>query len=465
MDAVTFRELSSVIGASSGACDPWSTFDSVSIDSRASSSGSVFWALQGDRADGHDFVEHAARNGAAAAVVSRDCSAEIPCLVVEDVKRALMDFAAWYRATLQATVVAVTGSVGKTTTRHMIRHVLDTRYSAWESPANFNNQLGVPLSLLGCHAADDFVILELGASRSGDIRELATLAVPEIGVITAIAEAHLATFGEVANVRETKAELLDCLPEFGLALLNGDDPEVRALSQRAGCETRTFGQAVGCDIRATHVDVRGRETWFRVSGQPYCVPLPGRHHLTAALAAVAVGREAGLLPAEIQDGLSTVCAVAGRCEVRCDGETVLIDDTYNASPRSVSAAIETLAGFAQHERRTLILGDMAELGDAAARFHEAAGEACGAASIDQVLAVGQFAENVCLAARRAGVPATQTFTSVETLCEALQSLTRAGDAILVKGSRSMAMERVVSAIADRLGEAVSPASVSGRWQP
>ncbi|MFK7819606.1 MAG: UDP-N-acetylmuramoyl-tripeptide--D-alanyl-D-alanine ligase [Planctomycetaceae bacterium] len=455
MDAISLGELANVIQADGSGLPATDFFHDVSIDSRTVSAGDVFWAISGDQFDGHDFVPNAIKSGAKAVVVGRDCGLECDQLVVEDVASALREFSAWYRSMLLGTVVGITGSVGKTTTRRMIHDVLASRYSVTQSPKNFNNHFGVPLSILSASSDDHFVVLELGASAVGEIRSLSDLAAPEIGVLTAIAPAHLEGFGTIDDVREGKGELIESLPDFGVGLLNGDDANVRRVANRATCDVKFFGCSDDCDIQASDVLASADELRFLVDGADYVLNVPGRHNLTSALAAVAVGREAGLLPTEIQEGFSAFEPTPGRCFVNRIGESVLIDDTYNASPKSTVAAADTLGQFADHPQRILVMGDMGELGGEAEALHFATGKACAErADIDLILAVGLFASEFIAGAASVGTEGIEA-NGPDELTRQLLARFRIGDAVLFKGSRSAAMERFVQQLTVHLSDSNS----------
>jgi UDP-N-acetylmuramoyl-tripeptide--D-alanyl-D-alanine ligase len=450
VDAITLGELANVIQADPAGLMRTDFFGAISIDSRTVASGDVFWAINGDRFDGHDFVPAAVKAGAQAVVVGRDCGLGSNQLLVANVEAALREFAAWYRSMLLGTVVGITGSVGKTTTRRMVHDVLASRYSVTQSPKNFNNHFGVPLSLLSASADDHFVVLELGASAVGEIQSLAELSAPEIGIVTAVAPAHLEGFGTIDDVRQGKGELVEALPDFGVALLNGDDPNVRQMAARANCDVQFFGTTNDCDIRASEVLASADELRFVVDGSDYVLNVLGAHHLTGALAAIAVGREAGLLPDEIQQGFSAFEPTAGRCFVTRIGESVLIDDTYNASPKSTLAAADTLGQFADHPQRILVMGDMGELGPDAESLHFETGTACGErADIDLILGIGLFAPQFVAGAASAGTEAIEA-GSPEDLMTTLVSRFSPGDAALFKGSRSAAMEQFVEQLTNHL---------------
>ncbi|HEV3006139.1 MAG TPA: UDP-N-acetylmuramoyl-tripeptide--D-alanyl-D-alanine ligase [Pirellulales bacterium] len=427
----------------------------VVIDSREVARGDVFWALPGSRVDGSTFASDAFARGAAG-VVSESEAVSAPAgrwaLAVADSPRALWQAAAAQRERFSGRVVGVTGSVGKTTTREMIHTVLGARYRGQASQRNHNNQIGVPLSLLAWRASDDYAVVELGASACGEIAELAGLAQPEMGVITTIGEAHLGGFGGHEQLAAAKGELLAALPDDGVAVLNGDDEVLRRLARRLSVETVWFGKRAGCQVVATDIRYRDGSLSLRVDGHPIVVPVWGRHHLTSVLAAVAVGRQWGLSLGEMADALSGFVAPPMRCQVTEIGGAKLINDCYNASPTSMRAALDLLREFDAPGRRIVVCGDMRELGPEESRWHRELGDEvvtrCGA---DLLVACGERAEEVVAAARHRGMPPSRAL-----VCDGpLQAAQRvgqvmcAGDVVLVKGSRAMAMERFISALEGR----------------
>ncbi|MBI3860480.1 MAG: UDP-N-acetylmuramoyl-tripeptide--D-alanyl-D-alanine ligase [Planctomycetia bacterium] len=381
----------------------------------------------------------------------RDVSAEVPRIIVDDTGRALGDFARWYRHRVEALIVGVTGSVGKTTTRDMLQAVLSARHSGRSSLKNFNNEVGLPLSLLELKAGDEFGVMEMGAARIGDIRSLCQIADPEIGVITRIGPAHLATFGTLENIFQAKGELLEALPQHGFAVVCGDDEQMRGLARRAKCRVLFAGERQNNEVRATDVDFRPGRLRFRVEGQSYEMAAPARHYLTAALCALAVAREIGMEPAAIAGGLMKFAGQPGRCTVERSGEFTIIDDTYNASPLSMQAACFTLRDWPAQHQRLLVVGDMLELGDESQACHRELGACVAAASLDRLLAFGNSASYVSSAALGAGMnPHTVAECSgIEALLAVLDCWLEPGDVVLVKGSRGMRMERVVQWLKQR----------------
>ena len=452
MERVTLNELLAATGGRPAACDPGPchpdavTFSRVATDSRNVEQGDLFWALRGERHDGHNFVAEAARRGAAGCVVESAASIPrgLPAAVVADTIQGLKDFAHWYRQRRDALVVGVTGSVGKTTTREMIYSVLRTRFDGCRSGKNYNNHIGLPLSVLEMHDRHEFAVLEMGASRVGEIRELAAVASPEIGVVTEIGVSHLEGFGGIAQIVEAKGELVEALPAAGFAVLNGDDPHWQSLARRARCSVLTVGQQAHNTFRAGRVEAVGPELRFQVDGAAFTVKAAGRHHLTGALVSVAIARELGLTTRQIAEGLSQFAPVDGRCRVRDLGVRTLIDDTYNANPTSTEAACRLLGEWKSPGRRILVLGDMAELGDQSADWHQAIGRTAAEMRIDRLAAYGRYAADVTRSALDHGMTSDQLAEcdTLDVLLTVLDCWSEAGDVVLVKGSRSMQMERV-----------------------
>ena len=430
-------------------------FSEVVTDSRSVTPGSVFWALCGENQDGHDFVADAEARGAACCVVNRGQRIDStgPLVEVEHTLQALADFAGWYRLQRDALVVGVTGSVGKTTTREMIYATLQIGYDGIRSEKNFNNEIGLPLTLLQISRNHEFAVLELGARRIGDIRRLVEIAQPEIGVITAISPCHLETFGSMAGILQGKGELFEALPKSGFAVLSGDDEVTRSLSKRAACKVILVGQGSHNQIRATQVEVGVNRLKFKVGGTNYEVPVTGRHYLVSALSAIAVGREIGLETDAIVRGLKSFVPVDSRCEVEQLGDLTLINDTYNASPASMQAACQLLADWKTGQRRILVAGDMLELGDESDAYHQHVGTYAAQANIDYVIAFGPHADRIAAGALQAGFSrhGIATCREMETLLAVLDCSLDANSTVLIKGSRGMRMERVVEWLRQKAG--------------
>jgi UDP-N-acetylmuramoyl-tripeptide--D-alanyl-D-alanine ligase len=426
-------------------------FSKVSIDSRTTEPGVLFWALCGPRHDGHDYVGEAMRRGAVACVVDdpRALPTDVPAIAVPDTVRALADFAAWHRRRMDALVIAMTGSVGKTTAREMTYAALSARLAGRRAAGNFNNHIGLPLSLLEVERGHAFVVLELGSSAPGEIRSLADIACPQVGVVTRVGIAHLSGLGSVEAIQQEKGALVEALPQTGLAVLGGDDPLTSELAAKAACRVVTVGTARHNVLVARDVSSVRDRLRFRVDRTVFEVRAAGRHNLTAALAAVAVGREAGLSDAEVARGLASFTPPAGRCQVCATEPFTLIDDSYNANPSSMEAACRLLSSWEPARARVLVVGDMAELGDAAGRWHERLGETAARLNIDRLAALGSHAEDVVRGALSAGMPSNRVAAcgDVDHLLGLMDHWIEPGDVVLVKGSRSMRMERVVGPLA------------------
>jgi UDP-N-acetylmuramoyl-tripeptide--D-alanyl-D-alanine ligase len=427
----------------------------VVTDSRQVRRGDVFWGLAGSKLDGSYFAAEAYARGAEGVVVGGKYVQPSPgcwSLEVDNSQQALEQLAAWNRSRHAGRVVAVTGSVGKTTTRQMIRAVLERSFCGTASPKNYNNHVGLPLSMLAMDPRHDFAVLELAASAANEIARLAALCRPHVGVITRVGDAHLGSFGSLDAVAQAKAELLDALPEDGWAVLSGDDERLRKLAGRVRAKAVWFGRALDNDLVATDVESRHGRLSFQVDGTRMRLAAWGRHHLASALAAVAVGRIFGLCDAEIARGLAEFEPPPLRCQIAKARGATIINDTYNASPVAMRAALELLRDFDAPGRRIVICGDMRELGDAAPRLHRHLGDQvvslCGA---DLLVACGQYADEVVEAARAAGMPRFRAVAvgSPEEALAHVESELSPGDVLLVKGSRAMAMERLVEALQTR----------------
>ncbi|MAG92558.1 MAG: UDP-N-acetylmuramoylalanyl-D-glutamate--2,6-diaminopimelate ligase [Planctomycetaceae bacterium] len=423
-------------------------FRSVSTDSRQLKQGDLFWALRGETHDGHEFLDEAHKQGAAGCVVADGRSSgpdELPTVRVKDTLAALKAFARWHRNCQEARVVGVTGSVGKTTTRELIYSVLGGSLQGMRSPANFNNHLGLPLSLLSVHDQHEFAVLELGASAVGEIRDLATVARPEIGVVTGIAPVHLSGFGSLQRIAQAKAELLASLPHSGVAIVPGDDPFASQLAEAARCRVVRVGARKINSLQATDVRSQGDRLRVRIGSSKFDVPGAFPHNLSSVLAAIAVGREFSLNDERIAAGLQSFQQASGRTKILQIGLWRVIDDTYNSSPVAVTAACNLLKHFNTSQRKVLVLGDMLELGKHAPRFHRQAGRDAASVGLDSLLVLGKWADHVVEGAMESGLSANR-ITSTQThskLFSALESTIQPGDVILIKGSRGMRMEQVV----------------------
>jgi len=430
----------------------------VSIDSRALGVGEAFFAIQGHRLDGHAFLADAAGRGAACLVVHAlrdDAPANVPLVLVEDTTISLGLLATYHRARFSIPVVAVTGSNGKTTTKELIASVLGVRWHVLKPTGSFNNQWGLPLTLLKLVPEHEALVLELGTNRPGEIAYLAELARPTVGVVTNVAAVHTEFLGSLDGVREEKAALVRAVPADGWVALNVDDPRVAGMARDAKAHVVTYGRAATAHVRLVGdvvEDARGLTFTLEAAGarEPATLALAGRHNVMNALAAAAVGAALGLTLVEIARGLAVARPVAGRCVWREAGGVRILDDTYNANPASMRAALDTVAARRGAGRLVAVLGDMLELGGIAEEAHREIGRAVVAAGADELVGVGRLALFAVEAAREAGLAEARHATTFEdTVAHLLKGLVP-GDTVLVKGSRGVRLERVVDALVARL---------------
>jgi UDP-N-acetylmuramoyl-tripeptide--D-alanyl-D-alanine ligase len=420
------------------------SFGVVTTDTRSLAPGSLFVAIPGDRFDGNDFVDQAAAKGAAGALVSRLTASALPQIEVRDSRRALGAMARAWRASFGVPVVAVTGSSGKTTVKELVAAILGLSRSICVTQGNLNNDIGVPLTLMRLTAEHDALVIELGANHAGEIDYLARLAQPTVGIITNAAEAHLEGFGSLRGVCEAKGELLDHLPRAGTAVLNADDQFRNDWVARSRCEfTVTFGFARGADCRVLgepHFLATGSE--FRMhlpDGEEADVwlPLLGRQNVANALAAAAAAQAVGASTEDIVAGLARAAPVRGRLRaVPGRNGATIIDDSYNANPASVHAALDHLAAL--KGRRILVFGNMAELGPTGPELHKEIGEYA-RGRCDQLFAIGELANEAAKAFGTAG----RQLPHIEAAREALDPLLETDTTVLVKGSRVMGLDRLV----------------------
>jgi len=423
----------------------------VSTDSRSVAPGDVFFAVRGERLDGHAFVATAAAAGAAAAVVSDRSGLEgvpVPLLEVRDTVVALGDLAAWYRKRFQVDVVGVTGTNGKTTTKDMTAAVLSSVRRTLKTEANLNSQIGVPITVLRLAREHESAVIEMGMDRPGQIARLAAISSPRVGVVTNVSAAHMKTMGTVDEIARAKGELLEALPADGAAVLNADDARVMAQAGRTRARIVTFGLGEASDVRGVDVRETAGGLEFGVQGSSRVrIPVHGRHNVANALAALAVGRALGV-PHELGTrGLARFAPSPRRTAVVRAGRWTVIDDSYNSNPGSLRAALETLVSIAAGGRPTAAaLGDMLELGEASESAHREAGRLAAELKIGLLFLFGREVQAIRAGALEAGMAPERVtvFEDKSKLVEALRG--RAGNeplVLLVKGSRGMRMEEVV----------------------
>ncbi len=440
--------------------NPESTFAKVSIDSRNISGGDLFVAIEGDCHDGHAFVRDVAAVGVRGAVIAKSkanlfrgeeyAGRGIVLVGVEDTTRALGDMARFNRNRAGVSVIAATGSNGKTTTRKMTAAVIRRRFSAFSSKGNFNNQIGLPLSLLGLAPEHRWAVVELGANHPGEISYLARICRPDIAIVTNVGPAHLEGFGSLEGVASAKGEILDRLAPGGVAVLNADDERVAAMAERAPGEVLFYGLSNKARVRASRVEYFPMASRFTLNTPKDEIPMeikaPGAFMVLNALAAASAGYLAGVEIEEIKAALEVdFRAAPGRMNVlRTHAGINIIDDSYNANLESMRGALKALESMREGGRSAFVAGDMFELGEHAPALHEKLGRLAADSKISRLYAVGDNAPKVAEGASAAGMSPGRIFVGEkEEIIEDLKGWLRPGDWVLVKGSRGMRMERII----------------------
>ena len=427
-----------------GDISPDTMISSVVIDSRQAKAGSAFVALPGRHCHGIEFAQSVRSIGGV--VIADGSMAEecpVPCVAVPDAENSLALIAHHNRRRSDALVIALSGSVGKTTTRRMIASVLRQSHNGIESIRNYNNLQGLPLTLLDLTEDSEFAVVEMGASAIGEIAVLSSIAQPDFAVVTSVSPAHLDGFGSLDAIQKTKAELVQSVQADGVVFLNADDQRVRSMADLTQARVVLFGESEDADVRVSQIDVQNECLAVHVNESTFQVPVCGRHHTNAVLAAIAVGREVGMSDTDIQFGLETYQPEPGRCQHLAIGDWSVIDDSYNASPASMLAGIQLADDWTGAHHRILVLGDMLELGDQAEAYHYSVGARLAVSSVDHTLLLGSHAKDVAEGFISTGgtMNRISVFDDWSTLKSMLDCLISPGDLILIKGSRSMQMEQ------------------------
>ena len=454
MRAMTLDEVREAVHGRWLARGAVQTVQGVTTDTRSAGAGQLFFALAGQRTDGHEYLAQAARAGCAAAVVA--AGANVPAetlgafaggvLAVADTTAALGDLAGRHRKLLSApAVIGVTGSNGKTTVKRMIHHILSRRLRGTCSPKSFNNNIGLPLTLLGVSPGDDYVVCEIGTNAPGEIAALSGIARPHLAVITSIGAAHLERLGSIDRVAVEKASILGSLTDDGLGVIWADSPQLAKAVRHYGCRLIRFGESPEADLRLTGFAPMGRSQRFQLNGRLWVdLPMPGRHNAMNALAAMAAAQRFGVDQVDSAGALADFGGSAMRLEWIEIGSGALINDAYNANPASMAAAADVLAGCGRG-RKVFVVGDMRELGEQSRELHLEVGRVAADRGVDLVIAVGPLGRYIAEGASELGA-ATAEFETVQAAAEAAAGLVRPGDRVLVKGSRTMGMEGLIPAI-------------------
>jgi UDP-N-acetylmuramoyl-tripeptide--D-alanyl-D-alanine ligase len=460
MRRCTLEEIAKFSGGRIVKGNPALQVDRLHTDTRTLAAGDCFVALSGNRFDGHEFVREVKDRGAVAALVSNRLIPDLPddlgLVEVPNTLEALQRFAATYRKLLSVRMVGVTGSSGKTSTKELIAAVLRTRFKTKATEGNLNNHIGVPLTLIGLDEGDEYGVVELGMNHPGEIAPLARMTAPEIGVISSIGPAHIEFFENQAAIAEEKSELIAALPADGLAVLNSDDEWSRYISHRSGTRRVVWiGNGAHSTWRANDLQVTAKGLSFKIvhggDSTPVHLPVFNRVMVGNALLAAAVGDACGLSLAEIAKGLESVKLPGARMQVVRAGGAWIINDAYNANPDSIKAGLVTLKEFPGARRRLAVLGSMGELGQHAVELHRAVGEFAAKQGIEFLLAVGPNADAYCAGAITGGIDHDKVAVALDAEEAAAGLLTRMheGDAVLVKGSHFMGLERLVAIVAGK----------------
>ncbi|MGD8754637.1 MAG: UDP-N-acetylmuramoyl-tripeptide--D-alanyl-D-alanine ligase, partial [Desulfobacterales bacterium] len=442
--------------------DPTKRFEKIGIDSRDISPRDVFVAIVGDVHDGHTFTNDVVQQGVSGLIVNREKTAQLPiakwqdqyiaCVAVSDTTQALGDLAAFHRLRTHIPVTAITGSNGKTTTRQMTAQVVAQKYNTLATIGNYNNLIGAPLTLLRLTREYEQAVVELGTNSPGEIARLAQICAPDIGVVTNVGPAHLEGLGSLDGVMREKEQLIKHLNTGGTAVLNADDRRVYQMAKRTDKAVLFFGMSKKAEIRASAVNEKTSGISFNLhlpdAHLPIDLSVPGHFMVLNALAAAAVGNLLQVSAEKIKAGLERFQPVWGRMDIFQTANGIhIIDDSYNANPESMKAAITTLRTLRRNSRSLFVAGDMLELGDQAESLHKQVGAWAAAANIDKLLITGEFASAVVAGAINAKMRPADIFTGTqEEILDTLKQSLKSGDWILIKGSRGARMETIVKGL-------------------
>lgn len=459
--SVTAEEIAKALGSERLRGPADTVMLGAGTDTRTLRPGELFFAIRGERFDGHDFIPAALELGAGGVVCERgragglSAAGDQAVIEVQDTLRALGDMASWWRHNYRASIAAITGSAGKTTTKEMVAEILELQGATLKSRGNFNNLIGLPLTLFALSEEHRHAVLEMGMNRPGEIARLTEIADPQVGLITNVAAVHLEGLGDIRAVARAKAELLDRMSPAGVAVLNGDDELLMAESKRFKGELTTFGFGRGNDFRAEGVREMGREgTRFTLvfgGGRvDVRVSVPGLQNVWNALAAAALSVRSGAAPENVARGIEAYRGMGGRFALMdLPGGGILVDDTYNSNPSSLKAALQSIGGLQPVKGRIIVcLGDMLELGREAVSAHLEAGRMAAEQRADHILVMGRYADHIIRGALENGFPADRTrrMLNHEEMADGILDLLQEGDLVLLKASRGMRFERVLELV-------------------
>ncbi|WP_280771549.1 UDP-N-acetylmuramoyl-tripeptide--D-alanyl-D-alanine ligase [Salipaludibacillus daqingensis] len=427
----------------------------VSTDTRTIQKGNLYIPIVGENFNGHDFVTGAVENGAVGAIWQKDQPnppADVPLIYVEDTLLALQDLAKNYLASLPTKVVAITGSNGKTTTKDMVTSVLSTTYKVQKTVGNYNNHIGMPLTILQLEEDTEIAVLEMGMSGRGEIELLSKLAKPEAAIITNIGESHLQDLGSREGISEAKFEITAGLRENGTLVIHGDEPLLTEKVEHTSFHVMTFGSTEKNDYYPMQIEQKSDGTHFTIERggtTEFFIPVLGKHNINNALSAIAIAQQLNVSIPDIKKGLETIKITGMRTElIQGKDGVAFINDAYNASPTSMRAAIELLQDLKQYNKKIVVLGDMLELGDKEVAFHFEVGKGIDTNKIDYVFTFGELGRNIAEGAKE-NFSENRVFAydDKQALIAKLKDTVDDGDIVLVKGSRGMKLEEVVTALA------------------
>lgn len=450
MDPLPLSQIARFANGEITSGEPATVINRISTDSRTLQPGDLFVPIRGDNFDGHKFIDQAAERGASGALVDGDWNGSVPAtfalIRVADTLIGYQQIAAGYRRSLPLRVVAITGSNGKTSTKDFVAAALGRRFRVTKTQGNFNNHVGLPRTILEANSQDEVAVWELGMNHPGEIAPLAAIAHPNVGIITNIGIAHIEFLGSQAAIAEEKGALAEALPTDGTLILNADDPFSQSIARRTRAKIVLAGIVNGA-LRASEIRQSAGGSEFTIlEGAHRCraqLPVAGLHMVQNAMLAVAAGRAFGLSVEECAAGLASAPLTKARLQLRDINGVQFLDDSYNANPDSMKAALRTLIELETEGRRIAVLGHMGELGAESERGHRDVGEAAAAFRIDQLITVGEIGAGISNAARAAGLDNVTNVASTTEAAELLASSVAAGDLVLVKGSRLARMELVL----------------------
>ena len=451
MEKITVQDIITATGGELISGSKETVITGVSIDSREIFDNTLFVALNGEKSDGHDYILKAFENGAVAAISEKRINSSNAVVLVENSSKALGDIAKYYKKKFDIKTIAVTGSVGKTTTKDMLFSVMNMQYHTLKTEGNFNNELGLPLTALKLNHNHEAAVFEMGMSAFGEIRYLANIARPDVAIITNIGMSHIENLGSQEGIFKAKTEICEYFDKDSLLIVNSDDKYLQKAKAFKGFSVVTYGIENDCDYQARDIENLGLEgTRFSVDiyGREYRIHIktPGVHNVYNALAAIACGVHYNIGPNKIIEGIENFSLTAMRMSVEKAGTLTLINDCYNSSPDSVNAALRVLA--TQNARKVAILGDILEMGEFAKDAHYKIGEAVAENKVDVLLTAGENARFIAEAAQKCGMAEVMNFNTTDELLLNVSKFIKDNDTILIKASRGMHFEKIVDKITE-----------------